>query len=177
AEVEKANSLQARYLRERGDVRLRVLSSSGELVEKEIHRGNPAVPGNDEVGPRVLWRFTGAARYPLDPPAIAQFLWRDNGLIPKVGVSRLDHASDPMDFVAAMVGASGLVEHAIFGEDFIDCCPSTDGVVFTEDVFKIADEQGRYTAHWFSSEVPSSTLKFLTCSCSLPCAPLKRGPV
>jgi hypothetical protein len=49
-----------------------------------------------------------------------------------------------MDLVAAAVGASGLVEHTIFGEDLIDCCPSTDGVVFTEDIFKIADEQGRY---------------------------------
>src|SRR5207253_11196172 len=42
-------------------------------------------------------------------------------------------------------------ERAIFGEDLIDCCPSTDGVVFTEDIFKIANEQGRYAAHWFSS--------------------------
>src|SRR5882762_3621661 len=98
-------------------------------------------------------------------------------MIPKVRVSRLDRAGDPMDLVAATVGASGLVEHAIFGEDLIDCCPSTDGVVFTEDVFKIADEQGRYAAHWFSSEVPSSTRTSLTWSSSLPCAPLKRGPV
>jgi hypothetical protein len=66
-------------------------------------------------------------------------------------VSRLDHASDPMDLVAATVGATGLVEHAIFGEDLIDDCPSTDGVAFTEDIFKIADEQGRYAAQWFSS--------------------------
>src|SRR5438876_11391246 len=43
-EGEKPNSFHARYLRERGDVRLRVLSSSGELVEKEIHGGDPAVP-------------------------------------------------------------------------------------------------------------------------------------
>src|SRR2546422_8643944 len=56
-----------------------------------------------------------------------------------------------MDLVAATVSASGLVEHAIFGEDLIDCCPSTAGVVFTEDIFKIADEQGRYAAQWFSS--------------------------
>ena len=94
----------------------------------------------------------GRPRYPLDPSAIAQFLWRDNGLIPKVGVSRLDHASDPMDLVAAMVGASGLAEHAIFGEDLIDCCPSTARVVFTEDIFKITDEQGRYAARWCSSQ-------------------------
>src|ERR1700680_42014 len=75
-----------------------------------------------------------------------------------------------MDLVAATVGPSGLMEHAIFGEDLIDCCPSADGVVFTEDVFKIADEQGRYAAHWFSSEVPSSGRKSLTRSGGLRCA-------
>jgi len=31
------------------------------------------------------------------------------------------------DLVGATIGASGLVEHAIFGEDLIDGCPSTDG--------------------------------------------------
>jgi hypothetical protein len=44
----------------------------GSWSKKEIHAGNPAVPGNDEVGPGVLWRFTGAARYAFGP-AIAQF--------------------------------------------------------------------------------------------------------
>src|SRR5260370_34853496 len=56
-------------------------SSSGELVEKEIHRGNLAVPGNDEIRPGVRWRLTRAAFYPLDPPAIAHFLGPGNGLI------------------------------------------------------------------------------------------------
>jgi hypothetical protein len=35
--------------------------SSGQLVEKEINGGNPAVPGNDEIGPRVGWCLTRAA--------------------------------------------------------------------------------------------------------------------
>ena len=115
-------------------------STSGSLVEKEIDGGNPAISRNDEISSGVSGRFTGAARYPLDPPAIAQFLWRGNGLVPKVRVSRLDRASDPMDLIAATVGASGLIEHAVLGEDLIDGCPSTDGVVFTEDILEIADE-------------------------------------
>jgi hypothetical protein len=45
-----------------------------------------------------------------------------------------------MDLIAAAVGASGLIEHAVFGEDLIDGCPSTDGVVFTEDILEIADQ-------------------------------------
>src|SRR5262245_34246660 len=67
--------------------------SSGQLVEKEIKGGDPAVPGNDEVSPGVSWRFTRAARYPSDPPAIPQLLWLDNWLISKVRVSRLDSAA------------------------------------------------------------------------------------
>src|SRR5213078_1302632 len=57
---------------------------------------------------------------PLDPPAIAQFLGPGNGLISKVRVSNLDRTRDAIDFVAATVDASGLVEHAIFGEDLVD---------------------------------------------------------
>ena len=47
-------------------------------IEKQINGGNPAVPGNDEVGPGVSWRVTRAARYPFDPSAIAQFLGRQS---------------------------------------------------------------------------------------------------
>src|SRR5258707_850325 len=118
--------------------------SSGQLVEKEINGGNPAVPGNDEISPGVSWRLTRAARYPLDPPAIAQFLGPGNWLIAKVRVSRLDRARDAIDLVAATVDAPGLVEHAIFGEDLVDGRAPTRGVVFTEDVVKIAGQQGRY---------------------------------
>ena len=40
---------------------------------------------------------------------------------------------------------AGFVEHAIFGEDLVDRRAPTDGVIFTEDVVKIAGQQGRYT--------------------------------
>src|SRR6267142_2105477 len=80
-----------------------------------MNGGNPAVPDNDEIGPGVNWRLTRRARYPLDPPAIPQFLRLGNWLISKVRVSSLDRARAP-----------------------------TRGVVFTEDVVKIAGEQGRY---------------------------------
>jgi hypothetical protein len=80
----------------------------------------------------------------LDPTAIAQLLGFGNRLILKVRVSSLDGARHPIDLVAATVDASGLVEHAIFGEDLVDGCASTRGVVLTEDVVKIAGQQGRY---------------------------------
>src|SRR4029077_17612860 len=119
--------------------------SSGELVEKEIKGGNPAVPGNDEISPGVSWRLTRAARYPLDPPAIAQFLGPGNWLISKVRVSSPDRARDAIDLVAPTVDAlAGIVEHAIFGEDLVDGRAPTRGIIFTEDVVKIAGQQGRY---------------------------------
>jgi hypothetical protein len=106
---------------------------------------HPAVSGNDEISPGVSWRLTGAARYPLDPPAIAQFLGLSNWLISKVRVSRLDRARDAIDLVVATVEApGGVVEHAIFGEDLLDGRTPTRGVVFTEDLLKIAGQQGRY---------------------------------
>ena len=40
--------------------------------------------------------------------------------------------------------ATWLVEHAIFGEDLVDGRTPTRGVVFTEDLVKIAGQQGRY---------------------------------
>jgi hypothetical protein len=51
---------------------------SGQLVEEEINGGNPAVPGDDEIRSGVCWRIARAARYPWDPPAIAQFLGLGN---------------------------------------------------------------------------------------------------
>src|SRR5262249_1132146 len=103
------------------------------------------VPSNDEIRPGISWRLTRAARYPLDPPAIAQFLGLGNWLISKVRVSSPDCARDAIDLVAAMVDAfAGVVEHAIFVIDLVDGRASTRGIVFTEDVVKIARQQGRY---------------------------------
>src|SRR6266704_2040448 len=105
-----------------------IADSLGELVEKEIQGGNPAVPGDDEISPGVSWRLTRAARYPLDPPAIAHFLGRGNWLISKVRVSSPDHARDAIDLVAATVDAtSGVVEHAVFGVDLVNGRSSTRG--------------------------------------------------
>ena len=60
-------------------------------------------------------------------------------------MSRLDRARDAIDLVAATVEApGGVVEHAIFGEDLVDGRTPTRGVVFTEDLVKIAGQQGRY---------------------------------
>src|SRR5438094_884921 len=87
---------------------------------------------------------TRTTRYPFYSAAVAQFLGFCNWLILEVRVSSLDGARDPIDLVAATVDAFGLVEHAIFGEDFVDGRAPTRGVVFTEDILKIAGEQGRY---------------------------------
>src|SRR5215470_766809 len=92
-------------------------SSSGQLVEKEIKSGNLAVAGNDEISPGVSRRLTRAARYPSDPPGIAQFLGLGNWLISKVRVSSSDRARDAIDLLAPKVDApERVVEHAIFGE-------------------------------------------------------------
>ncbi len=77
----------------------------------------------------------------MDPPAIAQFLGLGNWLISKVRVSGPDRARDAIDLVAATVDApAGIVEHAIFGEDLVYGRAPTRGVVFTEDVLKIAGQ-------------------------------------
>src|SRR6266403_3269411 len=116
-----------------------------KLVEKEVNGGNSAVPSNDEISPRVSWRLTRAARYPLNPPGIAQFLRRGNWLISKVRVSSPDRTRDAIDLVAPTVDAlAGIIEHAILGEDLVDGRAPTRGVVLAEDVVKIAGQQGRY---------------------------------
>jgi hypothetical protein len=57
----------------------------------------------------------------------------------------LDRARDSIDLVAASVDASlGILEHAISGEDFVNRRAPTRRVVLTEDVVKIAGQQGRY---------------------------------
>jgi hypothetical protein len=114
------------------------------LSKKEINGGNPPIPSNDEISPGVSWRLTRAARYPLDPPAIAQFLGLGNWLILKLRLGSLDRPRDAINLVPASVDAPGLEEHAIFGEDLVDGCASARGVVFTEDVVKIAGQQSRY---------------------------------
>ena len=54
-------------------------------------------------------------------------------------MSSPDRARDAINLVTATVDALGLVEHAIFGEYLLDGRAPTRGVVFTEDVVKIAD--------------------------------------
>src|SRR6266567_831105 len=58
-----------------------------------------------------------------------------------------------MDLVAAPVDAPGFIEHAIFGEDLVDGRAPTRRVVFTEDVVKIAGQQGRYAGHYLTSSI------------------------
>src|SRR6185503_5216674 len=125
---------------------LQTESISRQLIEKEINGCDPAVPGNNEISAGDRWLLTRSTLYPSDSPGIAQFLGLANWLISKVCASSADRARDAIDLVAPMVDApAGFVEHAIFGEDLVDRCAPTDGVIFTEDVVKIAGQQGRYT--------------------------------
>jgi len=99
------------------------LPDSAELVEKEINGGNLAIPRNDEIRPCVGWGITGAARYRLDAPGIAQFLGFANWLISKAWMSGFDRAGDPIDLVAAHGRrVPPIVEHAIFREDLVNRC-------------------------------------------------------
>jgi hypothetical protein len=47
-------------------------------------------------------------------------------------------SQDELALIAAAVDALGFVEHAIFGEYLVDGRAPTRGVIFTEDVVKIA---------------------------------------
>src|SRR5262249_41754810 len=99
---------------------------------------------DDEISPGVSWHLARAARYPLEPPAIAHFLGLGNRLVSKVRMSSLDRAREAIDFVPPTVDAlMGVVEHAIYGEDLVDGSSPTHGVVCTEDVVKIAGQQRR----------------------------------
>jgi hypothetical protein len=52
-----------------------------------------------------------------------------------------------VDLVAASIDASRVTaEHAIFREDFVNCRAPTRRVVLTDDLVKIAGEQGQYAA-------------------------------
>lgn len=73
------------------------------LVEKEIKGGNPVVTDDDEIGPGVSGRFAGAARYPLDPSAIAQFLRLGNRLVSKVRMSACSNPAGVCDHVLTSV--------------------------------------------------------------------------
>jgi len=56
-----------------------------------------------------------------------------------------DHARDTIDVVAATIDAlAGVVEHGIFSEDLVDSHAPPRRVLFTEDIMKIARQQGRY---------------------------------
>src|SRR5262249_10215276 len=117
-----------------------LVESSRQLVEKEIHGGNPTVPSNDEVSASVHRCLTRRAGDPSDPPTIAQFLGSGNWLISKVRVSRPDRAGDAIDLVSAMVNTPGFIEDAIFREDLVDGRASTRRIVFAEHVIKITGQ-------------------------------------
>src|SRR5580704_1400819 len=60
-------------------------------------------------------------------------------------MSRLDSAGDAIDLVSATVDTlAGIVENDIFGVEFIDRRSPARRIVLTEDILKIAGEQGRY---------------------------------
>jgi plasmid stabilization system protein ParE len=120
-------------------------SSSGQLVEKEVESGDAAVAGDEEISSGVRGRRAGAARYPFDAAAIAQLLGLGNGLILKVGVSGLDRAGDPVDFVAASKGAfTRVVEHAILVPELVEGGAAARWVIFAKYVAQITKQQGRY---------------------------------
>src|SRR5258707_13752631 len=121
-----------------------ILSSLGQLIEKEITGCNRAVPGNNEFRPGVTGRLTGGAGPPADPPAISQFRGLGNRLILEVRMSRPDRTRNAIDFIPAAVDARfGIIEHAIIGPELVDGRAPARGVVFTEYVLKITGQQGR----------------------------------
>ena len=72
-------------------------------------------------------------------------LWAEDGVFydPSKGAIR---GRDAIDLVTATMGAAlGIVKHAIFGPDLVDGRAPARGIVFTENVAKIADQQGRNT--------------------------------
>jgi hypothetical protein len=81
-------------------------------------------------------------------------------MVPEARVA-LDRARNAIDLVAATVDARfGVVKHAVFGPDLINDRAPTRGVVFAEDVVKIAGEQGRYAVgHGLSARL----LSYLKC--------------
>jgi hypothetical protein len=54
-------------------------------------------------------------------------------------MSSPDRACNAIDLVAATVDARfGVVEHGILGPHLVDSCAPARGIIFTEDVLKIA---------------------------------------
>jgi len=57
-------------------------------------------------------------------------------------VSSFDRARDAVDFVTATIDSlAGVVENAIFSVNLVDGGAPASGIVFTEDITKIADQQ------------------------------------
>ena len=60
-------------------------------------------------------------------------------------VSSFDRARDAVYFVTATIDSlAGVVENAIFSVNLVDGGAPASWIVFTEDITKIADQQGRY---------------------------------
>src|SRR6185369_10677641 len=120
-------------------------SRSGQLVEKEIDRSNPTVPGDDEIGSRVCRWFAGSARYPSNPSGITQFLGREEGPIFEIWMCCFYHTSNPINLVTtAKYTAFGVIEYCVLVENRIDCSAATHGVIFAKYVAQITKQQGRY---------------------------------
>src|SRR5260370_37978040 len=75
---------------------------------------------------------------------IARFRGLGSWLISELRVSSFDRARDAVDFVTATIDSlAGVVENAIFSVNLVDGRAPASGIVFTEDITKIADQQGR----------------------------------
>src|SRR5689334_23924173 len=98
---------------------------SWKLVKEKIDVGNLAVPGDNEIGSGISRRLAGAARHPTDPSSIAYHFRRGERLISEVRMRSLDHARNAVDLVATAIIATGLMEHGVLVEDFVDHCAST----------------------------------------------------
>jgi hypothetical protein len=60
-------------------------------------------------------------------------------------VRSFDRARDAVDFVTATIDSlAGVVKNSIFSVNLVDGGAPASGIVFTEDIAKIADQQGRY---------------------------------
>src|SRR5260370_5421362 len=60
-------------------------------------------------------------------------------------MSSPDRACDTINLVAATVDTRfGVIEHVIFGPELVGSRAPRRGIVLTEDVLKIAGQQGRY---------------------------------
>ena len=112
----------------------------GQFVEEEIDRSDSSVTNNDKVSPSVNRSLIGATFYPANSSSISQFLGRGNWLVPKLRVSSSELACNPVDLVTTTMNASGLVEYAVFRKNLVDGYSPTRGIVFTEDVRKIASQ-------------------------------------